>query len=98
MDDPGYYDRLLQSVDQQEREQLASGQGRRDSELLEQVEQIDKDLGRTFPSHTKIATPEGQASLRRLLRAYCVGRNPHTGYCQVCSAPHAQRKYVHMVP
>ena len=52
------------------------------SELLAIVEQIDKDINRTFPGHAVIAAPDGQAALRRLLRAYCAGRNPHTGYCQ----------------
>mmetsp|Transcript_13752 Transcript_13752/g.34335 ORF Transcript_13752/g.34335 Transcript_13752/m.34335 type:complete len:647 (-) Transcript_13752:342-2282(-) len=52
------------------------------SELLAILEQIDKDINRTFPGHPIIAAPEGQAALRRMLRAYCAGRNPHTGYCQ----------------
>ena len=82
MDDASYYDRLLESIEQREHEEAAAGQDRNSSELVEQLEQIDKDLGRTFPQHTMIATPEGQAKLRRLLRAYCVGRNPRTGYCQ----------------
>ena len=54
----------------------------RRSELLGIVEQIDKDINRTFPGHAVIAAPDGQAALRRMLRAYCAGRNPHTGYCQ----------------
>jgi hypothetical protein len=31
---------------------------------------IDKDLGRTFPSMRRFATAEGQDTLRRVLRAY----------------------------
>ena len=92
--DAGYFERLVDRVNQREieeqrlqRERMSaasavSSAGEPRSELLEQLEQIDKDLGRTFPSHAFIATHAGQASLRRLLRAYCVGRNPRTGYCQ----------------
>ena len=80
LDDVGYYSRLVESVEQREREEQRSGTDT--SEFVEQVEQIEKDLMRTFPSHQTISTAEGQASLRRLLRAYCIGRNPRTGYCQ----------------
>ena len=86
--DDGYYARLLETVDRREAdarreaEEQAQHKKAAPSELIEQVEQINKDLGRTFPSHAYISTPEGQAQLRRLLRAYCVGRNPRTGYCQ----------------
>lgn len=82
MDDATYYRRLLENVSQRESDEQAAGVDRNESELLEQIEQIEKDLGRTFPSHSTIATPEGQTSLRRLLRAYSCGRNPRTGYCQ----------------
>ena len=94
--DGQYYERLLESVDKQEEREkevrattasmcsTASGissSGPR-SELAATLDQIEKDLGRTFPGHSVIAAPEGQAQLRRLLRAYCAGRNPRTGYCQ----------------
>lgn len=91
--DEQYYERLLESVDQQEAREMelrqsmastvssVSGSPKR-SELAATLEQIDKDINRTFPGHHVIAAPEGQKALRRLLRAYCGGRNPHTGYCQ----------------
>ena len=93
LNDPEYYQKRLHEVDAKEKADLAARaaeEGARKAgdpprstwDLLDTCEQIDKDLGRTFPSHSLIATPEGQASLRRLLRAYCAGRNPHTGYCQ----------------
>ena len=86
LDDGSYYERLLQAVEEGERTELAAreqAQGARvSSELLDALEQIEKDLGRTFPEHATMSKPEGQAALRRLLRAYCAGRNPRLGYCQ----------------
>ena len=90
--DDGYYARLLESVDQQERRErellamrrstAAAGAEIR-SELISTLEQIEKDVGRTFPGHrTFTHSADGQAQLRRVLRAYCAGRNLHTGYCQ----------------
>lgn len=90
---PNYYERLLRTVDEKEAEDVASrklvegtrgagDQPRAPWDLLDTIEQIDKDLMRTFPGHRTIANPHGQAALRRLLRAYCGGRNPRTGYCQ----------------
>lgn len=43
--------------------------------------QIDHDLDRTFPCHPVIDSPEGQASLRRILRGYSF-RDSRVGYCQ----------------
>ncbi|XP_008782915.1 growth hormone-regulated TBC protein 1-like [Phoenix dactylifera] len=43
--------------------------------------QIDHDLPRTFPCHPWLDTPEGQASLRRVLVAYSF-RDSNVGYCQ----------------
>ena len=44
----------LESIEQREHEEASAGQDRNQSELVEQLEQIDKDLGRTFPQHTMI--------------------------------------------
>lgn len=41
-----------------------------------------QDLPRTFPCHPWLDTPEGQASLRRVLVAYSF-RDSDVGYCQV---------------
>ncbi|XAR55304.1 hypothetical protein NMG60_11035342 [Bertholletia excelsa] len=43
--------------------------------------QIDHDLPRTFPGHPWLDTPEGQASLRRVLVGYSF-RDSDVGYCQ----------------
>ncbi|XP_008798753.2 growth hormone-regulated TBC protein 1-like [Phoenix dactylifera] len=43
--------------------------------------QIDHDLPRTFPCHPWLDTPEGQASLRRVLVGYSF-RDSDVGYCQ----------------
>ncbi|PIA38299.1 hypothetical protein AQUCO_02800169v1 [Aquilegia coerulea] len=43
--------------------------------------QIDHDLPRTFPGHPWLDTPEGHASLRRVLVAYSF-RDSDVGYCQ----------------
>ncbi|XP_049934844.1 uncharacterized protein LOC116256970 isoform X5 [Nymphaea colorata] len=43
--------------------------------------QIDHDLPRTFPSHPWLDTPEGHASLRRVLVGYSF-RDSDVGYCQ----------------
>ena len=93
LNQPGYYARLLKTVEDREAEDVAARklmEGSRAAgdlprapwDLLDTIEQIDKDLMRTFPGHRTIAAPEGQAALRRLLRAYCGGRNPRAGYCQ----------------
>jgi len=42
--------------------------------------QIEKDLGRTFPSHPSM-DKDGCAALRRVLNAYAL-HNPTVGYCQ----------------
>ncbi|KIY93737.1 TBC1 domain family member 1 [Monoraphidium neglectum] len=42
---------------------------------------IDKDLARTFPTTRRFAGSEGQAALRRVLRAYAA-LDPEVGYCQ----------------
>lgn len=92
-----YYPRLLRQVEAREEAERAAREAAEGSrkagdmprapwETLDCTEQIDKDLGRTFPQHRLISAPEGQASLRRLLRAYCAGRNPHTG-CTARQAP-----------
>lgn len=43
-----------------------------------------QDLPRTFPGHPWLDTPEGHASLRRVLVAYSF-RDSDVGYCQVNS-------------
>lgn len=43
--------------------------------------QIDHDLARTYPSHPLLDSPEGHASLRRVLVVYSF-RDSHVGYCQ----------------
>lgn len=43
--------------------------------------QIDHDLGRTFPGHPAIDSPQGQATLRRILTGYSF-RDSRVGYCQ----------------
>lgn len=43
--------------------------------------QIDHDLPRTFPCHPWLDTPDGQASLRRVLVGYSF-RDSDVGYCQ----------------
>lgn len=43
--------------------------------------QIDHDLPRTFPTHPWLDTPEGQATLRRVLVGYSF-RDSEVGYCQ----------------
>ncbi|KAG6468233.1 hypothetical protein ZIOFF_072806 [Zingiber officinale] len=45
------------------------------------TKQIDHDLPRTFPSHPWLDSPEGQASLRRVLVGYSF-RDSDVGYCQ----------------
>ncbi|KAI8558178.1 hypothetical protein RHMOL_Rhmol04G0069500 [Rhododendron molle] len=43
--------------------------------------QIDHDLNRTFPGHPWLDTPEGHATLKRVLVAYSF-RDSDVGYCQ----------------
>lgn len=45
------------------------------------TKQIDHDLPRTFPTHPWLDTPEGQATLRRVLVGYSF-RDSEVGYCQ----------------
>ncbi|XP_042471582.1 growth hormone-regulated TBC protein 1-like [Zingiber officinale] len=45
------------------------------------MRQIDHDLPRTFPTHPWLNSPEGQASLRRVLVGYSF-RDSDVGYCQ----------------
>ncbi|KAL5794228.1 hypothetical protein ACOSP7_002822 [Xanthoceras sorbifolium] len=45
------------------------------------TKQIDHDLPRTFPGHPWLDTPEGHATLRRVLVAYSF-RDSDVGYCQ----------------
>jgi hypothetical protein len=54
------------------------GMSRKDSTDFKQIE---KDLKRTFPSHTYFDRSGGIQSLKRILLAYSV-RNPLVGYCQ----------------
>lgn len=51
------------------------------SELHKQLYQIDLDLERTWPEHEYIRSKNGQAQLRRLLKAWVVLR-PSVGYYQ----------------
>jgi hypothetical protein len=72
----------------QDAEHVRSGQSSY-QELLEQVqasgiaamEDIEKDLDRTFPGHTYIDTERGRQALRNMLSAYAA-TNPELGYCQ----------------
>lgn len=49
--------------------------------FADDLQQIEKDLHRTFPNHALTNDVWGKASLRRVLGAYAV-RNPLVGYCQ----------------
>ena len=51
------------------------------AEFRDDLDQIEKDLHRTFPNHRLTGDEEGKARLRRILGAYAV-RNPLVGYCQ----------------
>lgn len=46
------------------------------------LQQIEKDLPRTFPGHP-LMHASGRGALRRILAAYAL-RNSSVGYCQVC--------------
>ncbi|CAA6670825.1 unnamed protein product [Spirodela intermedia] len=61
-----YYDDLIQAID---------------GKVTPATLQIDHDLPRTFPSHPWLDTPDGQASLRRVLVGYSF-RDSDVGYCQ----------------
>ena len=50
-------------------------------EYQDDMQQIEKDLHRTFPNHALTNDACGKARLRRVLGAYAV-RNPLVGYCQ----------------
>ncbi|THD24076.1 TBC1 domain family member 9B [Fasciola hepatica] len=63
---PGYYDQLVRQTE-----------GR----VNYVVEEIERDLHRSLPEHPAYHTPEGIASLRRVLTTYAY-RNPSVGYCQ----------------
>ncbi|CAL8069513.1 unnamed protein product [Calicophoron daubneyi] len=63
---PGYYEQLVQQTE-----------GR----VNFVVEEIERDLHRSLPEHPAYHTPEGIASLRRVLTTYAY-RNPSVGYCQ----------------
>lgn len=54
-----------------------------DSPLQEFMEVIERDLDRTFPHNERFSVRggDGQAELRKILRAYCM-YNQKTGYCQ----------------
>lgn len=58
--------------------EVATKLGPRDPE----IEQIDKDLKRTFPSHTEFSDESGLVPLRRILCAYAIRNRVATGYCQ----------------
>jgi hypothetical protein len=62
----GYYQRLLE---------IAKGKS------TIEIEEIEKDLHRTFPEHPFFQTSEGINSLRNVLVAYAF-HNPEVGYCQ----------------
>ncbi|XP_058070763.1 uncharacterized protein LOC131219565 [Magnolia sinica] len=61
-----YYDDLIQAVE---------------GKVTPATRQIDHDLPRTFPGHPWLDTPEGHASLRRVLVGYSF-RDSDVGYCQ----------------
>ena len=52
-----------------------------DAPSPEVEQEIEKDLGRTFPGHRTLGSLQGVASLRRVLVAYA-RHNPLIGYCQ----------------
>lgn len=56
------------------------------TDFLAWLQQIEKDLHRTFPGHPLMKTT-GRLALRRVLAAYAL-RNPAVGYCQVGSQLH----------
>jgi hypothetical protein len=47
----------------------------------EQVADIQKDCGRTFPGHRRLGTKAGQIAMLRVLKAYAVF-DPEIGYTQ----------------
>ncbi|WIA17783.1 hypothetical protein OEZ85_009296 [Tetradesmus obliquus] len=47
----------------------------------EAVNDIEKDIARTFPATRRFTTAEGQQALRRVLHAYAA-YDPEVGYCQ----------------
>ena len=60
------------------------GAGYRDrtpSSLSTAMQDIEKDLQRTFPGHSYVSSAQGVHALRRVLRAYAA-RNSAVGYCQ----------------
>ncbi len=63
---PGYYQDLVERY---------KGKSSADTK------QIERDLSRTFPSHIKYRSEEGQEALRRVLEAFC-RHKPEVGYCQ----------------
>jgi hypothetical protein len=50
------------------------------------IEDIDKDLHRSFPQHPFYQKKENLQPLRRVLMAYAL-RNPSLGYCQSMVSP-----------
>ncbi|XP_050206544.1 uncharacterized protein LOC126656101 [Mercurialis annua] len=52
-----------------------------DGKVTAATKQIDHDLPRTFPGHPWLDTPEGHATLRRVLVGYSF-RDSDVGYCQ----------------
>ncbi|CAK9163839.1 unnamed protein product [Ilex paraguariensis] len=61
-----YYDDLIKAVQ---------------DKVTAATKQIDHDLPRTFPGHPWLDTPEGHATLRRVLVGYSF-RDSDVGYCQ----------------
>lgn len=54
-----------------------------------------QDLPRTFPGHSWLDTPEGHATLRRVLVGYSF-RDSDVGYCQVSLlSPRPVQKYLY---
>ncbi len=51
------------------------------TESSQALEEIDKDVHRSFPEHDYFQREEGQAALRHVLAAYS-WHNPAVGYCQ----------------
>lgn len=83
----GEYARLLNTLEEREREQQGQDgtrPGAQDDTLPEEdfMGQIDKDLHRTFPDHPLLMEgSDGKKKLRRMLGGYAM-RNPVVGYCQ----------------
>lgn len=81
---------LLMKLDKPPRAMYASLWGNTNADMHVQ-EIIERDIHRTFPKHSMLSRSDGQASLRRLLRAYSE-YDKEVGYCQGMNFIAAVRK------